>query len=245
MIHLKVVFFLCDDMPEFLEIIKQHICSIIKRHSEIDFDILTFHDYDDLFFKTARKTLIHKIFILDIEMPTMNGFQCAKKLREYDEQSYILLITTYFQKYTVEALNGLIGQLVYIDKLQYQEKLSIAIDYILKRLNQKSSFHFMISNIHYRIDLNTLKYIHYEKIERKSIFYSTNIIASNFQLCEIYEQLDDRYQYSHRACIVNLEQIKSITKTEIIFYDGTTIDYLSRTYRKNLVQAFLKYKNTH
>lgn len=232
-------------MPEFLDLLKQHILHVIEPYFDFEFTILTFHDYDKAFFKTARETLDHKIFIFDIEMPSMNGFQCAMKLREYDEKSYILLITSYFQKYIVEALNGLIGQLIYIHKATYQEKLSMAIEYILKRLNQRSSFRFVMSNISYRIDLNLLKYIQYEKVERKSIFYSTNIVVSNYRLCDIYEQLDERYQYSHRACIVNLEQIQDITRNEIIFKDGTKIDYLSRSYRKKLVEAFQKYQNTH
>ena len=58
----------------------------------------------------------------------------------------------------------------------------------------------------------------------------------------ISKKLDDRFYQTHRACYVNLNNIKSVDfKNNVIYFiKDNSIDYLSRNYKKGLKEKLRK-----
>ena len=71
-------FIICDDNEFFLMEI-YHIISNFCLSKKINFKIYAFKDYDSEFYEIMCKELDNKVYILDIETPSGNGIDIAKK----------------------------------------------------------------------------------------------------------------------------------------------------------------------
>ena len=80
-------------------------------------------------------------------------------------------------------------------------------------------------------------YITYDSFIRKTKIITYNEIYETIAtLKQIKEKLKGNFVYSHRSCIINLNNVKSIDyKNKIItFKNNTNIDLLSRNYIKEV-----------
>ena len=90
----------------------------------------------------------------------------------------------------------------------------------------------------YIIDLNDILYFTKETFDRKTTIktdYAEYKVRKS--LSQVYDMLDDRFIYSHRACIVNKTRISRIDRSKrIIYFDnGECTDLLSDKYKKEMV----------
>ena len=72
--------------------------------------------------------------------------------------------------------------------------------------------------------------------EKVNVYVSDKEYETNQTLKELASQLKGKFVYTHRACIVNLNNIKTIDKESkiITFINNDKIDLLSRNYLKEL-----------
>ena len=80
-------FIICDDNEFFL----MEIYSVVSNfclNKGINFEIHVFKSYNNEFFDIMNKELDNKVYILDIETPSGNGIDIAKKIRSNDLNSF-------------------------------------------------------------------------------------------------------------------------------------------------------------
>lgn len=68
------------------------ICFFKEKH--VDFNISEFSNPEMLMYE-VEDGKIADIFILDVEMPDMDGFELADKIRKYTETSVIIFLTSH------------------------------------------------------------------------------------------------------------------------------------------------------
>ena len=82
-----------DDQEEYLE----EICNLIEKFyfkNGIPYVVNTFSNAQLLLYEMEEK-LYFDIYLLDIEMPGINGLSLAEKIRSMDDAGYIVFITEY------------------------------------------------------------------------------------------------------------------------------------------------------
>lgn len=116
-------FIICDDNEFFLMEIYNVVSNFCLKRN-ISFKIFVFSDYNNDFFEVMKKELDNKIYILDIETPSGNGIDIAKKIRNKDLNSFLIFISSYTKKYVNQAVSSDTMFIGYISKRKnYNEEL--------------------------------------------------------------------------------------------------------------------------
>lgn len=232
-------FVVVDDNQKIVEIIEQCINSVMMRNN-VEYKTHSFFDYDDHFFEEVAKIKTSKIYILDIETKSASGIDVARKIRKMDVDSVIIFVTAHNELGSI-VLKEQLMFLTFICKFNdFEESLKSAIEKALEVLNYKCIIRFNDASTQYTIPVKDILYITRDSVDRKCIIktdYTTYRV--NKSLTELKEMANGTLLQSHRACLVNSERVRLITKNEnlIEFDNGETIDLLSSNYKRELVQC--------
>lgn len=232
-----VNFIICDDNEFFLmEIYK--VVNDFCLNKRINFEIHVFKNYDNNFFDIVKQELDNKVYILDIETPSGNGIDVAKKIRNKDLNSFLIFISSYTAKYINQVVSSDTMFIGYISKRKnYHEELLKKLKKIFKLGFQKNIIRFKDQGIIYTFDMRNIIYIEADSKKRRSIIHTqSGRTEVRLTLKKLMQVLDYRFEYSHRSCIINHEQVFYIdTIVKIIkFKNGTTINLLSDSFIKKI-----------
>ena len=232
-----VNFIICDDNEFFLmEIYK--VVNDFCLNKRINFEIHVFKNYDNNFFDIVKQELDNKVYILDIETPSGNGIDVAKKIRNKDLNSFLIFISSYTAKYINQVVSSDTMFIGYISKRKnYHEELLKKLKKIFKLGFQKNIIRFKNQGIIYTFDMRNIIYIEADSKKRRSIIHTqSGRTEVRLTLKKLMQVLDYRFEYSHRSCIINHEQVFYIdTIVKIIkFKNGTTINLLSDSFIKKI-----------
>ena len=225
-------FIICDDNEFFL----MEIYSVVSNFclsKKIRCEIHVFKSYNNDFFEIMKKELDNKVYILDIETPSGNGIDIAKKIRNKDLNSFLIFISSYTADYVNQAVSSDTAFIGYISKKQnYHEEL-------LKRLKKifRLGFQKNVIRFKYTFDMRNIIYIEADSKKRRSVIHTQNGKAEvRLTLKKLKQILDYRFEYSHRSCIINHEQVFYIdTVVKIIkFKNGMTTNLLSDGFVKKI-----------
>lgn len=230
-------FIICDDNEFFLmELYKIVSEFCLKRN--LNYKIHVFKKYDNDFFEIMKKEIENKVYILDIETPTGNGIDIAKKIRSKDLNSFLIFISSYTAKYINKVVISDTMFIGYISKRKnYEEELLKKLKKIFKLGFQKNVIRFKDQGIIYTFDMRNILYIEANSKKRRSIIHTNEGTTEvRLTLKKLKQILDYRFEYSHRSCIINHEQIFYVdTIVKIIrFKNGSTIDLLSDNFIKKM-----------
>lgn len=230
-------FIICDDKQFFIDKIIEIIDMVmIKKHQA--YKTYKFHEYNNQFMAAMNSDLPFKIYILDIEVGNKSGIDIARKIREHDIESMIIFITSFYEKYIQDILKSKFMFLDFINKQNdYKKELTLTLEYALQNISKKNIIRFKSQGVIYTLFSNDILYIIRDKDRKCTIKTTTNEYTISKPLVELYDLLDERFIYSHRACIVNQDRIKIYNKRKrtILFDDNTTLDVVSNLFN-------LKYK---
>lgn len=230
-------FIICDDNEFFL----MEIYSVVSNfclNKGINFEIHVFKSYNNEFFDIMNKELDNKVYILDIETPSGNGIDIAKKIRNKDLNSFLIFISSYTAKYVNQAVSSDTAFIGYISKKKnYHEELLKKLKKIFKFGFQKNIIRFKDQGIIYTFDMRNIIYIEADSKKRRSIIHTQNGNTEvRLTLKKLKQILDYRFEYSHRSCIINHEHVFYIdTVVKIIkFKNGITTSLLSDSFIKKI-----------
>ncbi|MFA5407310.1 MAG: LytTR family transcriptional regulator DNA-binding domain-containing protein [Bacilli bacterium] len=119
----------------------------------------------------------------------------------------------------------------------YQKNLYETLQLTLKILDNKKQLIIKIAQTIYKIDFNDILYIVKEEGKRNTIiktFYQEYSVS--LPLTEISEKLSSDFIRTHRACLVNKVNIKTIDFKEnvIMFKNDESINLLSKKCKKEV-----------
>lgn len=230
---------ICDDDKIILDYIYNQIKSITDNLVK-DIDIQTFLDGNKMLSDYTKGIVSFNILFLDIDMPTVSGFEIAELIRRFDENLIIIFLTS-MDELVYESFKYKPFRFVRKNKLdnELKEALYSAISVMEKNIMLHFTFKTECDVI--RVCIDHILYI--ECLHRK-LYLKTNSRKYNLigvQYSEIVREfLDKGFVLIHRSCIVNLKYIYSIGKIDITLDNGEKLP-MSR-YRVNHVKkAFTLY----
>jgi len=225
---------ICEDQAETLKKTKQDIVSLCLEKD--DFEFFEFCNGEDLInsFYLNRFDIV----VLDIEMGGINGFETAEIIRKTDENIIIVFLTSHdnfvYKGYEVRAFRYILKNQpkpVYIKQLMdtieeyYQKNRFIIID-----TNEGKAKIFLNSIIFAGIYTREILIHTAEKT------YTVIGRLKNFAAMlpdSLFVKID-------KSRIVNVQNINTISKNNILFKNGETL-IVSRNHIQNLNNAFVNY----
>lgn len=229
-------FIVCDDEKAITNTIRKLITKIMFKNN-IEYKIHVFNGYDENFNKIVKSNIENKIYILDIQVDNKSGLDIASKIRNKDWNSVIVILTSHYEL-EVLAYKSRILILDFISKFDlYEKKMEDTINLCVSKMIQNNKLVIKINRKIEQIEFSNILYIMYDGDIRKTIIYTyDDEYETNDTLKDIKTHLKGKFIYTHRACIVNMDNVKTIDKKEkvITFINGDTIDLLSRNYLKEL-----------
>ena len=230
---------ICDDMEQDA----QYIAAAVKKWAEqanVYADIHTFRSAEGFLFDYAA----HKdydILLLDIEMPSINGVELAKRVRRENEAVQIIFITGFpdfmAEGYEVSALHYLLKPVSF-------DKLSKVLNRAADKLRKTGRTVVLTAGG----ERQKIAIADIVSVEAFAHFCALTTIRARFAVTAgisavekiLREAADGEFVRCHRSYIVGVKYIKSVSKTDITLDSGAKIP-LSRSHYQTVNQAFIRY----
>ena len=90
----KISVYICDDNAEFADKVRNRTESVLN--GRVEYDIIMFNKGDALIQYCEKE--FPDIALLDIDMPSMSGFEIAQQLRKINKNAIIIFITSHEDK---------------------------------------------------------------------------------------------------------------------------------------------------
>lgn len=230
---------LCDDNKEDMLQLHQKIIEWYRENSKNQSVSIT--EYSDSVYLSSVIDAgdSHDVFFLDVEMPKVDGFQLADKIRNKLPAAIIVFLTSHSELapdgYKFRALR-------YVSKLVLSQKLPEALEAVQKEFSALESGYLVVP--HYtdalRIPYNEILYV--QHILRSSQIYTLRqgIIKDNRGLKTIYSVIGDkRFIYIDRSTFVNIDFIRELKGNEIILRTGESLA-ISRPMLANVKETIVR-----
>lgn len=230
---------LCDDNKEDMLQLHQKIIEWYRENSKNQSVSIT--EYSDSVYLSSVIDAgdSHDVFFLDVEMPKVDGFQLADKIRNKLPAAIIVFLTSHSELapdgYKFRALR-------YVSKLVLSQKLPEALEAVQKEFSALESGYLVVP--HYtdalRIPYNEILYV--QHILRSSQIHTLRqgVIKDNRGLKTIYSVIGDkRFIYIDRSTFVNIDFIRELKGNEIILRTGESLA-ISRPMLANVKETIVR-----
>lgn len=226
-----------DDQIGYLEDISQFITKFYFK-SGISCTIDTFPKAQLLLYE-MEENMNYDIYLLDIEMPEVDGLALAEKIRAIDNEGYIVFITSHL-KFLINGYDYFAFQ--YIPKNDLKQKLVPTLTSIQKRLVVDREKFYQICTNH-RYEKILYKDIYYVYKEGKNAIFVTENgnISIRETLKNIYKELEkNEFILIDRGYIVNIVHIMRLYQNTIYLRNKETLK-VSRTYADQVKKRIHSY----
>lgn len=227
----------CDDSQFDIEKIKNCLSEFSKKE-HIDFNISEFSNPEMLMYE-VEDGKIADIFILDVEMPDMDGFELADKIREYTETSVIIFLTSHDE---MASMGYKSKALRYVIKLNLERDIEEALESAVAEISSADDKTITLHryNDYWRIPYKDI--ICVSRIYRQLVITTRLLgeITDNRGIKEFFDTLEDnRFLFIDRSCFVNIDYISRINGFSLKLKDGQVLP-ISRRSLKNVKQTLLE-----
>ncbi|NMM65016.1 response regulator transcription factor [Clostridium sp. P21] len=209
----------------------------VLKHFNFDYEIEEFNSGENLLYSKSYFDII----FLDIKMNKLSGIDTAKKLRENNNNSKIIFITS-FKEYVFEAFD--VSAFHYLIKPVCEENILKIIDRILKSFKEEknSDLYIVITKGRQAIKILLNNIYFFEMQNRIVIIHTTNGTIQYYdKISNVEEKVPERdFFRCHRSYIVNLKYVMKFDKSSITLDNNEKI-MLSQSKYDDFSKAFLIY----
>lgn len=209
-----------DDDKSFINLLRKKVedyCNVFKLPCQI-----TAFSNSQLFYYELTDKKHYDICFMDIEMSGINGIQLAEKLREYDKNTYLVFVTSYFEfaahGYSLKAFD-------FIQKSLLDEKLSLVLNGIVLEIKRTENRFYCIET---DMRLQRIAYkeiIYLYKSKKNTVIVSMeDEIQVRKPLQTVFQELNsEEFIWVERGYIINLEHIMGMNGRDIRLRNGAVI----------------------
>lgn len=227
-----------DDSQDYREYVKEVLRTIAVENGEV-IDYREFPGAEPLVYE-MEDGIFFDIYILDIEMPDMNGMELAKEIRRRKPDCRIIFVTSY-SRYALESYE--------IDAYQYilKDKLAARLPAVLKKLfaearEERDGAYYIISTDSRQERFRCRDIIRIYKEGKNAVFVTKeHVYKQRTSLSEVKRGLPpEEFIFIERGIIVNLRHVYGIKKNGIELSNGE-IAMASRAYSQKVKESITRY----
>jgi len=226
---------ICDDSKENLALLEDVVDGLKLRETEVE----CFENGESLLrYITDSKDNFYQIYLLDIEMPGINGLDTAKQIREIDKRAIIIFVTAYsdyvFSSFEVQPFRFINKP---IDREKLENVIHAAVNYIYT-----SKRYIFISVDKAKIQLCCEDIMYFEGDKRKvNVYLPEETYSFYSKMSDIEKMVDNSWFVRiHVSFIVNMDYVKAIYTDEIVLNNGVHLP-VSRKYQKSVKLEHMRY----
>lgn len=227
---------ICDDNREYLNTLEGYL---EQMHDERpDYDL--FESGEDLLRLYGSGRADYDAVFMDMEMGGLTGIETANRIREIDERVIIIFVTShtkYMQEcFVCEPFRFLVKPVTFQDIEKVCQEIRAKLN------TYRETFVFLENRNRVRLFCDDILYF-----ESQGHWILVHEKVRQYKMCkpltELYAQLDHTvFCRVHKSFIVNLHYVKEITATEAILHHTDCAVPIGRTYKKDLISAFINFK---
>ncbi len=226
---------ICDDSKENLALLEDVVDGLKLRETEVE----CFENGESLLrYITDSKDNFYQIYLLDIEMPGINGLDTAKQIRDIDKRAIIIFVTAYsdyvFSSFEVQPFRFINKP---IDREKLENVIHAAVNYIYT-----SKRYIFISVDKAKIQLCCEDIMYFEGDKRKvNVYLPEETYSFYAKMSDIEKMVDNSWFVRiHVSFIVNMDYVKAIYTDEIVLNNGVHLP-VSRKYQKSVKLEHMRY----
>lgn len=226
---------ICDDEKIFLEEIAKNIIRFVNNRN-INVNVKAFYSGKQLL-DASEKIRIDIVF-LDIDIPKMNGFEVARKLRKLYPNCIIIFCSSY-NELVYESFEY--APFWFLCKSNYGPKLITVLEKALKKVEEYNK-EIVIKTKGKMIKVSFQEIIYAEVVKHKiRLHLEKEILEYRGNLSDIESQFKKMgFLKINSGCMVNMKYIFKIQKNELILNSGELL-VISRSNQKNVKDGFYGY----
>lgn len=218
---------ICDDNKYDIDKIKI-LLNKFSNKKHIEFNINEFSNPNMLMYE-IEDGKIADIFILDVEMPELNGFELAEKIRERTETSVIIFLTSHNE---LASMGYKSRALRYVIKFNLENDIEEALESAVSEIDNVDDKTVTLHryNDYWRIPYKDIVYV--SRISRQLVIAtrSAGEIKDNRGIKEFFEAVNDkRFLFIDRSCFVNIDYISQINGYCLKLKDGRVLPISRRS----------------
>lgn len=229
----------CDDDLKFL----QELSGLLNQYGEEYHCNIEYKTYTNPLELVSQieKGIHYDVILLDVFMPGINGIQCAKDIRRFDNFVKIVFLTSStefaIESYAVRAYQ-------YILKPVQKENLFLTLRLLEKEAETVEKNIFVLKSKTGITKISLFKLEYCEVINRKIILHLSNgeECECNLRMNELEEKLKnfEMFLKPHRSFLINMDYIQTMTTHSIIMECGMKIPVPREKYAQ-IKQAYMEY----
>lgn len=227
-------FIIVEDEIAHRKSIKEMITSTMMQNKE-DFDIKEFNDCTQELFKFIDNNYYENIYILDFELPLGNALDIARRIRNEDWTSQIIVFSSH-SNLALETFKQRLQILDFIGKFtEGKPKFIDALNLAINITNKGKMYKFTSNYVDYSIPYE--KILYFTRKDRKvSIITDTEEHYQYKSIKEISEILPKYFVTSSKGIILNMKRVKELDWTDnSVVFDNNQKEYIiSKTHRSDL-----------
>lgn len=213
---------------------------IVKKYmmkNTYDYTISKFKEVNEEFEKLINKDENY-IYILDFELENTTAIDVARKIRENDWISPIIVYTVNGGM-AFETLKQRLQILDFVSKqFEGEKNLFELFDICFKQLKVRDDFKYKTGKSIFSINYDKILYIYKDTFSRKSVIVTdSNIHYLPVTLNSLKDDLPEYFKYSHKSCIVNTKRVEAYNFKDklIVFDNGKTTNFLTKKHKSILL----------
>ena len=228
----------CDDEQNMLIKVKKIAGHFFWTHC-VDCDIHAYENSDNLQYD-LKDGVYYDLFLLDIEMPGVDGMALAKEISACLPAAKILFITSHLE-YAIAAYEYSVFR--YIPKDMIDRKLPVALEdfYKLYELERSSYYRIQVKNHVEQLTFQDILYI--LKEGKYAVFHlrSGRTASVRRSLSQVYAEIGQEYFcLADRGCLINLANVTGMDGERILMPDGERVA-ISRSGVAEFKSALLRF----
>ncbi|MBR1390288.1 MAG: response regulator [Lachnospiraceae bacterium] len=223
---------ICDD-EEHIHRTVEDMLSLYAESNQIRLHIVHYDSAKQLLEKKDELDLL----LLDIEMPEMDGIEAGRKLRAWNMEYKIIMLTAREDRYR-EAFK--IGAFRFVPKPIDRTELYRAMDDVREHLVAMGQVTVFRDGVAYQIAQRDILYVEADR-SATLIFTERFEFRSERSLTGWRKVLDERVFFQcHKSFLVNMSKIEKIEGNVIRLMNGNKVA-VSRRLRNPLLQAYMTF----
>lgn len=178
----------------------------------------------------------YNIYLMDIEMPQMNGIEAATAIRKIDADALILYITDH-QEFVYDVFETLPFR--FLRKPVKLEELRRALAAAITHISVTGQmFFYQVGHEKRQIPCRNILY--FESVGRKVIIHSSSQTEEIYgKIASIIAEVEQNFfAQTHVSFLVNLECVRAIRQGELLLSNGSILP-VSKKYQKYIREQHL------